>query len=423
MNKVELSVKNFRAIKEAHIALNGISVVSGINGCGKSTLSKLLYYVFRNVNAYDELILKDTIRNIRPYLNVVEQMQQTLLEENMKIGASFLSHFKIWPPQKIEDWMALGEMAGEVASAYEKIDKNKPNKARIDAILRSTLQSSEGEETGGMIKDLCLRVSHHLDKMDQLGRERPYSLLRNSLASAFEGQIAKELCVKEYEVPFVSEGVTHVPLSHEIAKTAYIDTPMCLGVKSGLNYWEELNALLRQPSKQDYNFSLNQMIKGHIIQGDASFTGDGLFETFTYKREDGEIFDLMDCATGIKSFAILQMLLKNGFLDDKALLVIDEPEAHLHPQWIVEYARLVVLLHKRLGTKFFIASHSTDFVSAVRYISEKEDCLHDVSFYLAEEAEKHQFVFRSLEHDIEPIFKTFNKSFDKLDAYAGKEEE
>ena len=28
--------------------LDGITVVSGVNGCGKSTMSKLLYYIFRN---------------------------------------------------------------------------------------------------------------------------------------------------------------------------------------------------------------------------------------------------------------------------------------------------------------------------------------------------------------------------------------
>ena len=40
---VELSVENFKAVKKADIALNGITVVSGINGCGKSSLSQLLF--------------------------------------------------------------------------------------------------------------------------------------------------------------------------------------------------------------------------------------------------------------------------------------------------------------------------------------------------------------------------------------------
>ena len=53
---VELSIKDFKAIKRADVQLDGITVVSGINGCGKSTMSKLLYYIFRNANSFEELV-------------------------------------------------------------------------------------------------------------------------------------------------------------------------------------------------------------------------------------------------------------------------------------------------------------------------------------------------------------------------------
>lgn len=61
------------------------------------------------------------------------------------------------------------------------------------------------------------------------------------------------------------------------------------------------------------------------------------------------MYNLLDVATGVKSFAILQLLIKNGSLSDKTLLIMDEPESHLHPQWTVKYARLIVLLDKEVG--------------------------------------------------------------------------
>ena len=72
---------------------------------------------------------------------------------------------------------------------------------------------------------------------------------------------------------------------------------------------------------------------------------------FTFKRNDGSVFNLLDCATGIKSFSILQLLIKNGAINDKTLLIIDEPESNLHPQWIIEYARVIVMLNKHFGIK------------------------------------------------------------------------
>ena len=68
----ELSIKNFRAIKRAEIQLDGITVVSGVNGCGKSTISKLLYYILRNANAYEKLVKADIHNQKRPYLRAMD---------------------------------------------------------------------------------------------------------------------------------------------------------------------------------------------------------------------------------------------------------------------------------------------------------------------------------------------------------------
>ena len=45
------SINNYHAIKDAKIRIDGITVLAGINGCGKSTLSRWLYYL---VNATRE---------------------------------------------------------------------------------------------------------------------------------------------------------------------------------------------------------------------------------------------------------------------------------------------------------------------------------------------------------------------------------
>jgi len=68
---IRLTVNNLRAVKSAFIELKGITVVSGVNGCGKSTLSKLLYQIIRNSIHLDELIINELNSNIRPYVNVI----------------------------------------------------------------------------------------------------------------------------------------------------------------------------------------------------------------------------------------------------------------------------------------------------------------------------------------------------------------
>lgn len=51
-------------------------------------------------------------------------------------------------------------------------------------------------------------------------------------------------------------------------------------------------------------------------------------------------------------------------------------------------------------------------VSAIKYISEKEKVQDKVSFYVANEKSKHKYTYSYLENDIEPIFESFNKSFE-----------
>ena len=115
------------------------------------------------------------------------------------------------------------------------------------------------------------------------------------------------------------------------------------------------------------------------------------------------------------------MLLRNGYIKDNTLLILDEPEAHLHPQCIIEYARIIVLIHKTIGTKFLVSSHSPDMVSAIRYIAETEDCLDHLSFYCAKESEEASgsYSFEAIGDNIEPIFESFNMSYDRLDNYTG----
>ncbi|OAV74415.1 hypothetical protein Barb7_02090 [Bacteroidales bacterium Barb7] len=131
---------------------------------------------------------------------------------------------------------------------------------------------------------------------------------------------------------------------------------------------------------------------------------------------------MLDCATGIKSFAMLQLMLKNGYLNKYTLLIIDEPEAHLHPQWIVEYARLIVLLNKMLGVKFFIASHNPDMISAIKYISEREETNKKLHFYLSKRNKpKYTYSYKHLGINIEPIFGSFNIALNKIGKYGIQE--
>lgn len=53
MGKYIYKLLGYHAVKEAEIKLDGITVLSGINGCGKSTLSRWLYYLINGSRDFD----------------------------------------------------------------------------------------------------------------------------------------------------------------------------------------------------------------------------------------------------------------------------------------------------------------------------------------------------------------------------------
>ena len=67
---------------------------------------------------------------------------------------------------------------------------------------------------------------------------------------------------------------------------------------------------------------------------------------------------------GIKAFTIIRTLLEKGEIHEKDVMVLDEPEIHLHPEWQLIYAELIVLLEKYLHLTILITTHSPYFLEA-----------------------------------------------------------
>ena len=425
---VELSVKDFKAVKKADISLNGITVVSGINGCGKSTLSQLLYYSFYYANRFDEVVGDILNTQLSGYADAFRQMERIIKNAAFTTGNSIISR-RVTVNDKDDYLLYIEQLFANLLHYKNTIEETRNREAanslkRIARIMADTVGDFSQEDLDKLLNSCYNQIVWIFDTASEELKSRDYFLLEDYLFYYMQGALPQEWNIQEYGVPFVGDNAIHIPLLHYIKRVAYIDTPMIVGsgltVDKDKDYWKHLAELLNTNSHIiGGGLSLYNNL-AHIIHGESVLTEDGIRKSsLSYKREDGKIFDLKDCATGVKSFSILQLLLKNGFLQKDTLLIIDEPEAHLHPQWIVEYARMIVLLHKEIGVKFFIASHSTDMVSAIRYIAAKEGVQERLNFYLAEDSIEtpYEYLYRELGLDIDPIFKSFNKSFDKIDEY------
>lgn len=95
-----------------------------------------------------------------------------------------------------------------------------------------------------------------------------------------------------------------------------------------------------------------------LICGEIEY--DTVHDTWTYLQIQGRRktrIAIGATAEGVKKVAILDQLLGNRFLDQHSVVILDEPEAGLHPAAISALMDILLLLAEA-GVQIFIASHS-----------------------------------------------------------------
>ncbi|KIM12910.1 MAG: hypothetical protein KU38_03050 [Sulfurovum sp. FS08-3] len=103
-----------------------------------------------------------------------------------------------------------------------------------------------------------------------------------------------------------------------------------------------------------------------------------------YFDKQGQKIDLVNTATGIKTFGIFQVLSQNNWLNQDTVLILDEPEVHIHPKWQLEMAKVIVDLVKN-GVKIVVNSHSPYMIEALKRYSDRANLQDKTNFYLAQD--------------------------------------
>ncbi len=118
---------------------------------------------------------------------------------------------------------------------------------------------------------------------------------------------------------------------------------------------------------------------------DGELSDDGNTVNYVYKTDklqDG--LEVVNLSTGMKNFVILKQLLLNGQIDENGIVILDEPEIHLHPEWQLKFAEIIVLIQKEFGIHILLNTHSPYFLNAIEVYADKYGIADKCSYYLTE---------------------------------------
>ena len=169
---------------------------------------------------------------------------------------------------------------------------------------------------------------------------------------------------------------------------------------------------------KDLHFRLSIGVKksAHHIEDEIYSLINGKFKkddigNFYFERENKKI-SLLNTATGIKYFGIFQVLSENNYLNKDTVLILDEPEVHLHPKWQLKLAKVIVELVKN-GVKILVNSHSPYMIEALQRYSESEKIEDKTNFYLAENGK----IDKENNSNSETLAKIFEKLSEPFDVF------
>lgn len=425
---MRLNINHFSKIEHADILVDGITVIAGNNNTGKSTIGKILFSLFYSVADLEEKVEEQRLMEIR---RVCNQMMPYFLSEEVWQSRSSAQK-NIW----------AREVSNKIVQNIS--EKREFETSDIRSVLAEILYVMgvriENRNQKEALEELVKRILDILKVSDDTIQEEIISRLFrnifhgqvNSLLEKDEdAEIILDIKDKKIKLDFRENKCKKIEKNIVLMnKAIYIDNPFIVDKLSDANFLDELSEmdeLLRTLMvKKSIKDNVNDVIKSVLVEEKLTeinkmmrkVINGNIIEEWDefYLEEEGcdEPVHFGNLSTGLKAFVVLKMLIERGAIKEKDVLILDEPEIHLHPQWQIAYAELIVLLQKYFNLSIVITTHSPYFLDAVNLFSIKYGISQKVNYYLSA-LENNYVTMESVTNNIDKIYAKMASPIQVLD--------
>ena len=381
---MRLKIDNFAKIKHVEITIDGITVIAGENNTGKSTIGKVLYSAF---NAFYDMDLKIENRRQEEILEITRRGVRNALMHSMP-GTRNSSYLRI-TSDKIGRTISSKLMEAE--SMDEVLFRDYLEQACAQYNVRLT-EESVSELLEDSYEKIVARKRNDdykvaLELIERFFNQVFDEQIKCLQSSGKDTKVSLDIKGKELDVVFRGNQCVQWQADYNILHEAFfIDDPFVLDQVSD-HLWFSIGNRYRKE------------LLNHLNETDDDIM-DGIFEAVSAKENLKEIYDILkrvadgqilvqngqwslhsekfeepihfeNLSAGLKSFVLLKLLLEKGILKEKDVLILDEPEIHLHPEWQLVYAEMIVLLQKKFDLSIVVTTHSRDFLEAIELYAKK----------------------------------------------------
>lgn len=416
-----LSIKNVGRISEASIELNGITVVAGENNTGKSTLGKVLFCIFNSLYRIDKQIQQEREDAIeksitRPYYEATSLIPDILNAK--KIAQDIIAESKnlIQNPD---------ELINKIKDYYLSQDKsfedyiNDELLTRISNKIIEILKISDEEITVNALKKR-LSSEFHMHIAHINAPEDPSCITLKIKDKKVNIDIIENAAIKikdpinmfteliYIDDPFVLDDLDDPPFYYAWSANhrSHLRSKLLIQ-RSEATVQNAIEEIVAAKKLDKILNKLKTVCEGELVHTDST--------TIAYKAEKLKgTLDVSNLSTGLKTFVIIRTLLTNGGLTENGTIVLDEPEIHLHPEWQLVFAEIIVLIQKEFGMHILINTHSPYFLNAIEVYAAKYDIVDKCKYYLAEN-QGEKSIIEDVSNNIEKIYEKLARPLQDLE--------
>lgn len=423
---MKLKIKNIGELKDVELVIDGLTVIAGENNSGKSTLNKAFYSAFNALNKIDENIFYDRVDSFlddlqeKVYSNInnsigfrkKHELRLFLSSKDLKkqINTLFLKGDN--SKKEIEEYfkkgieqIGLSDILGDLddifnITAYENVSDDIIKEKIATKIFQS--------EFDYQINNIYIPKDAEVTL--QIGKQQAnYKIKENKVIDFKTDDLSLELQAVYIDDIYSIDNIKHPSgkkLFEKGHKTALHD--------SFFNFYDNniTTGILKEERLEKIYSLINGLAKGDIVYDPI----DGV----RYKEvsdEDGEInttLSFSNISAGLKSFILLKELILNDTIKDNGTIIFDEPEIHLHPEWQIKLAELIVLLQREYGMHIVLTTHSPYFLYALEVFSTKHGIASKTNYYFSIR-NKNNIEVRNVNKNLEIIYSALNKPFQHLE--------
>lgn len=407
---MKLKCANIGKLSSAEVEINAITVIAGLNSTGKSTVGKLLYSIFNTF--YD--IEHESAKTIASALR-------------RKLAESFVL---------FNDLEGLNVCADELLRNRGNIDVETV-KGVVSRFLGQKYMENKKESLFSDIYDILNLSDNEIYK--RILQNRLYSEFNEQIQNVYSEEENSDIVLtvddKDIHVSIRNNSVYDIKTIENLkTEVIYIDDPFIVDY---LPYQHSISALaghkgslcrkLRASFKNDIDVdtTIKEILTTKKLQNiyekiDSACNGNIIANSrkgFVYQLEGSrKQLSIVNLSTGLKTFSIIKTLLLNGSLENNGVLILDEPEIHLHPQWQNLFAEIIVLLQSEYGMHILINSHSPYFIDAIDSFSQIYGVRNLCKFYLANEDDKKESsTLLDVSEDLSTIYDLLYKPMQEME--------